>query len=82
MQSLSAKNSNKPIPMPRMVFVAEVSCELPAPSNFNIDAIGPDWVKVSWSLVPGAAQYRELRGDPYVPRSPHVPVHVPTAAVR
>ncbi len=58
LQSLSAKNHSESFHMPRVVYVGEISCDLPPPSVLNIDAIGSDWVDVSWPTVPGAAQYR------------------------
>ena len=44
--------------MPRLVYSAELTCNLPPPNTLNIDAIGTNWVNVSWPIVIGAVQYR------------------------
>ncbi len=69
LQNLSANNPTYRFNLPRLVFSSEIDCNLPAPSALNVDAIGPDWVDVSWPLVSGASQYRlqafnATNGDP------------------
>lgn len=57
-QSLEANTPPTPLYMPRIAFEAEVTCSLPAPSSLSVVNVGPDWAEVTWSSVPGAAQYR------------------------
>jgi hypothetical protein len=57
-QNLLAKNPLENLSMPRVVFVGELACNLPAPDSLYVDAIGSNWVIVSWDAVPGAFEYR------------------------
>ncbi|MBL7828277.1 MAG: T9SS type A sorting domain-containing protein [Saprospiraceae bacterium] len=56
-----ANASNEPtlkFNFPQYKLTYESTCTLPPPSTLNIDAVGSDWVDVSWPSVPGADQYR------------------------
>lgn len=69
LQNLSAKNHPELIQMPRLVFMGEFSCSLAPPSSLTVDAVGSDWVEVSWPAMTGVAQFRlepfdGVNGDP------------------
>jgi len=57
--SLLRANST-PIPIPSIESFAfgKDSCELPAPTNFHVKAIGPNWVTLAWDNPPTPRAHR------------------------